>query len=290
MQLIPYTLRLSRLIPLAVVIWLALPMSVSAATPAEENLGRILINVSGHGEAWYVNPQSKMRVSLGRPNEALERLSERALQVNYFHIERLAELAGAKTDEVYAKQVAGFILAPNDLPGASWYVDPATGRRLRLASPDDAWALMQNGVGVTAATLKAIPIEPVSRYDRPRIEQVKVKSVLTADTLELADGSKVRILNVDTPANPELQQAAMERLSALIGTNGTVSIERDVDDRLSDFRILRHVFANGSNLGYELVRNGLAFHDFYEPNFKYAEQFVVASIDAARLKRGFWNH
>lgn len=277
-----------RVIPLLAAAWFVLPLAASAA-PADANAGRILIDVSGHGEAWYVNPQTFMRVHLGRPHEAVERLRDRALQVSAFHIDRLASVPGATTDAAYAKQVSGFVLLANDAPGAAWYVDPATGLRRRLVTPEDAWALMRSGAGASAAVLKAIPIEPSDRYPRPRVETVKIGKVLSADTIELADGAKVRILNVDIPANPDLQQAAIDRITQVIGPSGMVTLERDVDDRLSDFRLLRHVHANGMNIGYELVVNGLAFHDFYDPNYAYAEQYVVAGLDAARLKRGFWN-
>lgn len=267
--------------------FLVTPHFAAAATVTEANLGRILLDTSGHGEAWYVNPQSYQRVYLGRPADAFERLLERAIPVNYFHVERLATVAGGAHDAEYAKKVAGQVLLPNDLVGAAWYVDPVSGLRKRLASPADAWDIMKAGTRVNATTLAAIPREGVVPK-RPALESIHVKSVLTADTLELEDGAKLRILNVETPANPDLQETAMLRLRQAIGTSGLVTIERDVDDRDRDSRLLRHVFVGELNLGYELVRRGLAFHNIEEPNFKYAEQLIVASLDAARLKNGFW--
>ena len=41
-------------------------------TLPEKMKGRILLQVQGHGEAWYVSPQDKKRYYLGRPNEAFK--------------------------------------------------------------------------------------------------------------------------------------------------------------------------------------------------------------------------
>src|SRR5687768_18105490 len=105
--------------------------------PADPMMGRVLLDVSSHGEAWYVNPQTHERVYLGRPAEALERLKDRATYATFANITRVPEAAGEPRDEDYEKAVAGKVLAPDDLVGAAWYVDPGTHTRRRLATPED---------------------------------------------------------------------------------------------------------------------------------------------------------
>ncbi len=263
-----------------------LPAAVHAADPAEAYAGKVLIDVSSHGEAWYVNPQSRMRVYLGRPQEALSRLAERAVRINFGQIARIAEEAGGTSDETYAADRAGYVLQPNDLIGAAWYVHPVLKTRMRLATSDDAWQVMRTGIPVTKTELKAIGIEPETV--KPPTGSHTVKKIETADTLTLDDGSKVRLISVDVPANPDMQEAAMTRLAEL--TDGkSVLVESDVQDEAADGAKMRFLHAAGVNLNYDLVRNGLAFHNVAFPNFKYGEMMIVGGLDAMQQKRGMWN-
>lgn len=256
----------------------------AAAPPADQFAGHVVIDAGRHGEAWYVNPQTRMKVFLGRPAEALERLTARAVPVHYRHVERLADVGAVAPDPEYAKQVAGFVLAPSDLIGAAWYVTP-DGHRQRLATPSEAWTVMRAGVPLPSGAIDAIPTEP---KPPDRFSVAKVKEVASGSTLTLDDGRTVKILNVDVPANPVLQEAAKAKILALTKA-GTVLLERDIDDKDSTGTLLRHVHVGTQNVGYDLVREGLAFTDFGEANWRYAELMIVGSLDAAREKKGFWN-
>jgi len=280
-------------------IWLAffaavfcfLPAGVMAAgeplAEAKANAGRILIDVASHGEAWYVDPQSLTRVYLGRPHEALERLQKRAVYVDFGDISRLAESSGLPNDAEYAQAMSGYVLAPSDLIGAAWYVPPSQSIRLRLATPDDAWQVMtRTGVAVLPAVLKVIPVESETGEVPPSGEHA-VKEIVSADTLVLDDGSRVRLISVDVPSNPDLQQAAMDRIASIVDGR-SVMLESDVKDADTAGNKLRFVRAGDINLNYDLVRNGLAFHNIESPNFRYAEQLIVGGLDAMTQKKGFW--
>lgn len=255
--------------------------AMSAGAPA----GKILIDADRHGEAWYVNPQSLMKVYLGRPAEALGRLKDRAVPVVFGNIERLAETAGAPADLSYAEAVSGYVLAPDDLVGAAWYVDPSTGLRRRLGTPEDAWRVMRTGTPVPSAVIDAITSEPA---ELPMISMATVKKAVDGATLELTNGKRVALLSVSIPTNADLQSAAMARLDALTAGK-TVLLEKDGKDMDEHGNLWRFVHAGAANVNYELVRGGLAFHDIEFPNYKYAELLIVGGLDAARLKRGFWN-
>ena len=272
----------------ALALILVLPGPVRSATTdgLDPYVGRILIDVSSSGEAWYVNPATRMRVYLGRPAEALQRLQERAAQVNYFHVERIALEGETDGDVEYTKERAGFVLQPNDLVGAAWYVHPVLGIRMRLATPHDAWLVMQTGQPATAAVLAGIAEEPET--ERLAMGEAEVSEVVSGDQVRLTDGTDLRLLSVEVPANPDLQQKAVDRLITLIGQQKTVRMEADLQGYDHEGRRLRYVYARGVSLNQDLVRNGLAFHDIREPNLRYAEQLIVAGLDAMRLQRGFW--
>lgn len=260
--------------------------AAQAATAAETYKGQILLDVASHGEAWYVNSNSLMRVYLGRPHEALDRLVKRAVYLNFTNITRVSESVAVPGDTAYTDAIAGSVLAPDDVLGAAWYVSPAFKIRLRLATPDDAWLVMKMGVPVTAAVLNAIPVEPETEF-QPSGEHA-VTEVVSADTLVIDDGTKVKLIGVDIPANPELQTAAMDRLKTVIGA-GPVTLESDVKNETSDGGRWRYVRAGDVLLNYDLVRNGLAFQNVEFPNWKYAELLIVGGIDAMNQKKGFWN-
>ena len=267
----------------------ALPFQIHAASPIDPLLGKILLDVTAHGEAWYVNPQTRMRVYLGRPDEALKRLQTRMIAVSTSNIARVP-IEGMKSesrvDNVYVSKVSGFVLEADDIAAAPWYVDPTRHVRRPLATPSQAWEIMRGGLGVKSSILQIVPVEDVVLENI--FTTATVKNVLSADIFELTDGSKVRLLSVDIPSNSDLQQAAMTRLREVIGQQ-SVLLEKDVYNSDADGRKLRYVHAGEVNLSYDLVRNGLAFHSLSFPNYKYAELLIIGGIDAKQFKRGFWN-
>lgn len=268
--------------------WAAAPAAPATAAVADAPaayLGRILIDAGRHGEAWYINPETKGRLYLGRPQEAIERFREVATRVDFHNIERVAEVAGAPDDEAYVAEVLGHVLAPNDTIGAVWYVDPTARLRRRLATSDDAWDVMRTGIPVASRVLDAIKTDTLP----PVTEQVMCREVVDGDTLRLTDNREVRLLNVDVPANPDLQAAAVARLQHWCDL-GNLLIERDVATVDTDGALLRHVFADDTYVNYDLVREGLAFQSIRNPNYKYGEMMIVGGLDAMHQKKGFWNH
>ena len=263
----------------------ALAATPSAEAAAQPYAGQVLLDVARHGEAWYVDPRSLQRVYLGRPREALERLRRHAALTAFYDISRVAESEGLANDAGYAGTVAGQVLAPNDVIGAAWYVNPALKIRLRLAMPADAWLVMKMGTPVASRTLDAIAAETDAAVT-PSGELV-IKQIKSADTLLLDDGSEVRLISVDVPSNPDLQQAAMDRL-AMLTIGKKVTLEADVRDADASGAKLRFVHVGGVNLNHDLVRNGLAYHNIMSPNFKYAEMLIVGGLDAMNQKKGFW--
>ncbi len=65
----------------------------SAIDPAfaKSLAGRILLQVEGHGEAWYVHPETLERYYLGRPADAFKIMRNLGLGITNFHIEALIE-------------------------------------------------------------------------------------------------------------------------------------------------------------------------------------------------------
>ncbi len=86
----------------------------------------------------------------------------------------------------------------------------------------------------------------------------RVASVIDGDTLRLADGRTVRLVGIDTPERGECGfEAATERLAALV-RGEPVALGRSDEDTDRYGRLLRYVDVDATDVGLELLRDGLA--------------------------------
>lgn len=122
-----------------------------------------------------------------------------------------------------------------------------------------------------------------------------VARVVDGDTLELRDGSRVRLVQIDAPevASRECGQsqatAALRRLAAP-GTRVTLRADARLDDRDRYGRLLRYVVLEGGRVAnVMLVRQGHAAPYFYAgERGRYADQLLAAARDARGAGRGAW--
>lgn len=122
----------------------------------------------------------------------------------------------------------------------------------------------------------------------PTMEQVLVARVIDGDTIELADGSRVRYLGIDTPELGEPYSAkASARNEQLVG--GKVvelqSGKRDCDEY---GRLLRYVYVDGVFVNAELVSQGYARAYIFDPDERYSQVLVQLEQYAKMKKRGLW--
>lgn len=124
-------------------------------------------------------------------------------------------------------------------------------------------------------------------------EQYVVTRVNDGDTLTLAGAGKIRLLQVDAP---ELftdchGRRAHETLRELarVGTRVGLVADSSLDDRDRFGRPLRYVFAGGTNVNVELVRQGAASPYFFRSRRgRYADELLGAVEEARDARRGYW--
>ncbi len=133
---------------------------IQAQSLAQSLSGKILLQVEDNGEAWYVNPESKERYFLGRPNDAFELMRTLGLGVSNENIQLIAEAGSSDSgNKTFAKQLSGKILLQVEENGEAWYVNPDDLKRYFLGRPKDAFALMrQLGLGISTENLISIPV------------------------------------------------------------------------------------------------------------------------------------
>ena len=120
-----------------------------------------------------------------------------------------------------------------------------------------------------------------------------VDSVRDGDTILLADGIRVRLVQVDAP---ELgvecwgDEAAAE-LARIVRSGAELRLEADprLDDVDRHGRLLRYAHADGRNVNVELVRLGAAAPYFYRgERGRYADELLAAARAAHAGRRGLW--
>ena len=122
-----------------------------------------------------------------------------------------------------------------------------------------------------------------------------IASVYDGDTVTLANGQRVRLVQIDTPelgSGECYSRAARSTLVSLAPPGSRVGLEADVrlDQRDRYGRLLRYVWRKNRNLNIELVRRGAATPYFYDGDRgKYADTLMAAANLAKVNKRGLWN-
>lgn len=126
------------------------------------------------------------------------------------------------------------------------------------------------------------------------VERARVARVVDGDTIVLANGFRVRLLQIDTPEPGTAEcfsRAAGRELRSLLPAGSSVALETDSRlDRVDAFgRLLRYVHRGGLNVNVELARRGAATVWFYGgERGRYAGRLLGAATAARKLGRGLW--
>ena len=117
--------------------------------------------------------------------------------------------------------------------------------------------------------------------------------ITDGDTLRLADGRRIRLVQIDAPEREGecFGRSARDELSRLARVGSTVELTRDpaLDDVDRNGRLLRYVRAADRDVNLELVRLGAAAPYFYRgARGRHAEALLAAARQAHAERRGLW--
>lgn len=195
---------------------------------------------------------------------------------------------------------------PGDRPAlAGGQGGPRTADRPRLAPPGkspgtpprpglDRDRVPRNGPSTTRPTPE--PKAPPAVEAGGESQMVRVRRVVDGDTLLLKDGTRVRMIGIDTPETKKegtpVQPFGPEasEYTKKFCAGGTVRLVFD-GERHDDYgRLLAHVYVEDRFLSEELIRNGLArvlYRHPYSDAMK--DRFRAAENAAKREKKGIWS-
>jgi micrococcal nuclease len=121
--------------------------------------------------------------------------------------------------------------------------------------------------------------------------QARVVRVIDGDTIEIAGGTHVRYIGMDTPETyPEVEfygpEAKAKNIELVEGK--VVTLVKDVSETDKYGRLLRYVYVDGVFVNGELVRLGYARAAAYPPDTKYQWQLEQLEKEAKAAKLGIW--
>ena len=115
-----------------------------------------------------------------------------------------------------------------------------------------------------------------------------VRRVIDGDTIEMADGARVRYIGVDTPERNEPFYLEATDYNRRLVEGQRVKLLKDESNKDRFGRLLRYVLAGDILVNAELVREGLAEAKSYEPDVKFAACFDTLMREAKENRRGMW--
>ncbi len=126
----------------------------------------------------------------------------------------------------------------------------------------------------------------------PGAEPVAVRRAVDGDTVELADGRKVRYLGVDTPEKGENFHDTATAFNATLVAGKEAWLEFDVEKTDRYGRLLAFVWVNDGTdarlVNAEIIRAGLAYVYTPGPNAKHKDALLACQRAAREQGRGFW--
>ena len=128
------------------------PVNFSKAADLSNKLsGRILLQVEGVGQAWYIDPGTKERAFLGRPTDAFRIMRELGLGISEKNYNSFNGYA--------PKNLSGRILLRVEANGEAYYINPTDLKMHYLGRPADAFKVMrEKGLGITDEDLNKVPV------------------------------------------------------------------------------------------------------------------------------------
>lgn len=134
------------------------PHNANRSISLENNLsGRIVLQVQSHGEAWWIDPVTKSRVFLGRPDDAFKIMRGHALGITNNDLNQIARSDENRQSGSLGRRLAGRIVLQVEDNGEAWYINPVTMKRHFLGRPADAFNVMRGlGLGITDDNLNKV--------------------------------------------------------------------------------------------------------------------------------------
>ena len=116
-----------------------------------------------------------------------------------------------------------------------------------------------------------------------------VTRVIDGDTIEIEGGYHVRYIGIDAPEKWEPFYGEATEVNRNLVEGKKVYLEKDVEDKDDNGRLLRYVWLDNTMVNAELVKLGYAYSYSYPPNTKYQQYFLQLEKEAREQKLALWS-
>ena len=123
----------------------------------------------------------------------------------------------------------------------------------------------------------------------PATEEALVVRVIDGDTVELADGRRVRYLGIDTPEMGEDYSSEATARNRELVEGKIVELQPGKRDQDEYGRFLRYVYVDGVFVNAEMVAQGYARAYIFDPDERYSQILVQLEQYSKMRGRGLWS-
>jgi micrococcal nuclease len=119
-----------------------------------------------------------------------------------------------------------------------------------------------------------------------------VERVVDGDTVRCRDGTRVRLIGIDSPEReqgPDWQRSR-DALARLIPRGRSVRLELDLTATDRYGRTLAYIWIDRTLVNEAMVQGGWAVAYPVRPNLRYARRFSAAERTARSARSGLWEH
>jgi len=184
------------------------------------------------------------------------------------------------------------------------FISGCSGEKVSANAPENSSSnLSTQNIENNSASQNALSSQEKSAsISKLNLKEAKISRVVDGDTVELSEGTKIRLIGVNSPESttrtePYGKEASNYTKSSLTGK--TVYLEKDVSETDQYGRLLRYVWIDvpkeitDSEIKTKmfnaiLVENGYAQVSTYPPDVKYRDYFTKYNMDARNAKKGLW--
>lgn len=149
---------------------------------------------------------------------------------------------------------------------------------------------MVRALALTLLTLAGCHGAMQGQGERSAAIPCTVASVTDGDTIRCTDGTRVRLLGIDSPerAQGDEYHSARAALLRYLPPGETVRLEHDVRPLDQYRRTLAYVWAGDTLVNEAMVREGWAVLYTVPPNVRYVDRLRAAEREARDARRGLW--
>ncbi len=265
------------IITLAVILLPAIVMAAGKFDPKLVNKfkGRILLQVQGHGEAWYLNPADGKRYYLKDGTAAYEMMRKFGQGISSSDLDKIP-------------------VGTLDTPDV----------KESLKTETKSTAPIQNTLPVVNTQqqgLQTQPTQPVIQKEEPQTSFYIVTRVIDGDTFDVSlNGTtqRIRTIGMDTPETVDPRKPVQcfgkessNKASELL-LNKKVRLDLDPTQGDKDIyaRLLRYVYReDGLFFNKTMIEEGYAHEYTYNIPYKFQSDFKAAQQTAKEKQVGLWS-